>query len=290
MANGEEKGGKALVILSGGQDSTTALFWAKTRFGEVRALTINYGQRHAIELEAARKVAELAEVPHEVLDVGPILLSTSPLVDASQPVAHYPSSDALPGGLEATFIPGRNPLFMVIAANRAAKWECSDVVMGLCQADFGGYYDCRQIFVDHMAKALSEAIHGHGNLFRIHTPLMFQTKKESVKTAKELGPVCWEALGYTHTDYDGLYPPNPFNHASLLRARGFNEADEADPLILRAVSEGKLPADYPLDGLVEGTPYGSPDTWAEAVRTHLPSTAPNALPETERPKKKAKKE
>jgi 7-cyano-7-deazaguanine synthase len=282
---------KALVILSGGQDSTTCLFWAKTAFDEVHAITFNYGQRHAVEIEAAKTVARMAGLySHELVDLsggvgtrqtaatGPdgdrvldettgrkILVGTSGLVSDS-PIGHYDSAGNLPGGVEPTFVPGRNLLFLVIAANRAAEIGAKALVTGVCQADYGGYPDCRQAFVDEMAKALSEGVYGDKRSVNIHTPLMNLTKAESVGLAMNT-PGCAAALAYSHTCYDGQYPPNPFNHASLLRAKGFAEAGYADPLILRAIAEGKLPMDYPVTGLVEGTLYGDQASWAELIST-----------------------
>jgi 7-cyano-7-deazaguanine synthase len=108
---GEVKLNAALVIFSGGQDSTTCLYWAKQRYHQVHALTFNYGQRHAREIDAAIKIAELAEVAsHEILTVGPILKGTSPLVSDNK-LEQYQDWHALPGGLEKTFVPGRNALF-----------------------------------------------------------------------------------------------------------------------------------------------------------------------------------
>jgi 7-cyano-7-deazaguanine synthase len=248
--------GNSLVLLSGGQDSTTALFWAKSQFAEVHALTIAYGQRHACELQAAAKVAEMAGVAsHEVLDLGgEVLKSTSPLTNPNQEVAEYASVAALPGGTEATFVPGRNALFMVIAANRAMVLGTHNIVLGVGQEDYGGYPDCRDKFVASMASGLSLGFYGHTGELAIHTPLMYASKKDTVVLARTLDGA-WDALAYSHTCYHGQYPPNPRNHASLLRAKGFAEAQMPDPLILRAKKEGLLPTDWPDTGLIEGTPY-----------------------------------
>jgi 7-cyano-7-deazaguanine synthase len=277
------KGQSAVLLLSGGQDSTTCLFWAKQFFTDVHALTINYGQRHRIEIEAANKVAQLAEVSsHEVVDVGAILASSSPLVSGA-PVGHYSGPAALPGGVEPTFVPGRNALFLVLLANRAAKLGAQDLVIGVCQEDFGGYHDCRLTFITAMERALGLGIQGDKEAFLIHTPLMHLTKSQSVELAGAL-PGCMSALAHSHTCYDGEYPPNPFNHASILRAKGFQDSSIADPLIMRAISEGKLPNDYPITGLVEGTRFAEEKAWSEAVDKLTHPTPQKKKPATKQSK------
>jgi len=243
---------KALVVLSGGQDSTTCLFWAKSIFSEVHALTFDYGQRHSIEIEAAKRVAALAEVAsHEILELGGgILQGRSPLVNPDVDVQHYANPAEMPDGVEPTFVPGRNILFLTIAANRAFVKRCAAVVLGVSQEDFGGYPDCRDKFIYLMRQALNEGLYGKNSGLAIYTPLIFKTKKETVLLADSFEGCC-EALAYTHTCYDGEYPPNPANHASMIRARGFKEAGCDDPLIVRAKSEGLLPADYPGHGYIE---------------------------------------
>ena len=236
---------KALVILSGGQDSTTCLAWAKEAGFEVHAVTYDYGQRHVIELESAIKVAHiLGAVTHDIIKVGPILQGSSPLV-SQENLDQYPDMFSLPGGLEKTFVPGRNLLFLTLAANHAYARGITHLVTGVCQEDFGGYPDCRQVFIDaaqdaiRKGFALDPVMDAFGQL-TIHTPLMNLSKADSIKLAKTW-PLCWAALAYTHTAYDGKYPPTGHDHATLLRAKGFFEADLPDPLILRAVREGLMP-------------------------------------------------
>ncbi len=231
----------ALVVLSGGQDSTTCLFWAIAQGFDVRAVTFNYGQRHAREIESARKIAELAGVSlHEIVELGPILKGTSPLVSGNE-LEQYADHKSLPGGLEKTFVPMRNQLFLTIAANRAYVQGCADLVTGVCQEDFGGYPDCRQDFIDLIQAACNEGTFCEGpqGTLEIHTPLMNLTKAESVKLALEL-PGCYRALAFSHTSYDGAYPPVGHDHATLLRAKGFEEAGVPDPLVLRACIEGVM--------------------------------------------------
>jgi 7-cyano-7-deazaguanine synthase len=239
---------KALVVLSGGQDSTTCLFWAMRKFSEVHAVTFDYNQRHDREIDAAIEIGERAGVAsHEIIHMGPILAGTSPLVSNDHEVEQYADHGSLPGGLEKTFVPMRNQLFLTVAANRAYVLGCNDMVTGVCQEDFGGYPDCRRTFIDALEKAMFWGTFtgkdGAPYGINIHTPLMNLTKADSVKMALEMGRDCWNALAHSHTAYDGAYPPIGHDHATLLRQKGFEEAGVPDPLILRAVGEGlmKLP-------------------------------------------------
>lgn len=247
---------KALVVFSGGQDSTTCLFWALAQGWDVHLVTFNYGQKHDIEIEAAKKIASLAGLDnkHEIIDVGSgILAGTSPLVNSNFELEQYASHDVLPGGLEKTFVPMRNQLFLTVAANRAICLGAHILVTGVCQEDFGGYPDCRRVFIDALQDACNlGTLDGivHRTPLSIRTPLMYLTKAQSVSLAQQL-PGCMSALAYSHTAYDGQYPPVGKDHATLLRAKGFEEAGVADPLVVRAVHEGlmHLPASSNYDSL-----------------------------------------
>ncbi len=219
----------AVVLLSGGQDSTICLYWAKGRFDRLYALTFDYGQRHRIELDSARTIARMAGVvEHRILPVptlaelgGSALLSQEPIQEAGGR-----------GNLPNTFVPGRNLLFLTLAAAWAYQLECHDVVGGMCQTDYSGYPDCRRATLD----ALEEAIRlGMEWEVRIHTPLMFLTKAQSVRLALEVGAM--EALAYSHTCYEGRFPPCGVCPACRLRAKGFEEAGIEDPLLVRARRE-----------------------------------------------------
>lgn len=237
----------ALVILSGGQDSTTCLYWAKQTFYDIHAVTFDYGQRHKREIEAARWIAEMAEVKsHEVIKIPDILKGTSPLVSDKEP-EQYENWQSLPGGLEDTFVPCRNILFLTIAANRAYAHGVTDIVTGVAQEDFGGYPDCRENFIFQMQRALIEGLtlsttEPMRNLI-IHTPLMHMSKADTVRLAQNLEG-CMAALAHSHTGYDNAYPPTGKDHATLLRAKGFEQAGVPDPLVVRAVNEGLMP--YPM--------------------------------------------
>jgi 7-cyano-7-deazaguanine synthase len=221
--------GSALVVLSGGQDSTTCLYWAKQNFDRVCAVTFDYGQKHCREIESAKIIAKMADVPHEVISLGHLFAGLSPLTNTAEKLELYESAEKLPGGLEKTFVPGRNILFLSVAANRAYVLDCHSLVIGVSQEDFGGYPDCREDFIDKMREALAS---GLDYKLQIYAPLMKMDKEQTVLLAKNM-PGCLEALAYSTTCYEGAEPPCAHCHACLLRERGFTKAQIIDPLIAR---------------------------------------------------------
>jgi len=225
---------KRMVILSGGQDSTTCLYWALERSEEVVCVTFDYGQRHRIELECAEKIAQMAGVSQETVYLGHLFAGSSPLTDLERPVEHYENADSLPGGLEDTFVPGRNLLFLAVAANRAYVENCDSLVIGVSQEDYGGYPDCREEFIKSMEQTVERAL---DRKIAIEAPLLFLDKKQSVEMAAEL-PGCLEALAHSHTCYEGQFPPCEECHSCLLRIRGFEQAGVVDPLLERAKRVG----------------------------------------------------
>lgn len=234
----------AVVVLSGGQDSTTCLFYALDLGYRVHAVTFDYGQRHSRELDAAWKVAELAGVhSHEIIELGPVLHGASPLISDRHELEQYADYRSLPGGLEKTFVPMRNQLFLTIAANRAYVLGADTLITGVSAEDYGGYPDCRQDFIDALTSACNLGAFtgddGAPGPLQIMAPLMSLSKKQTVELALSL-PGCFGALAYTHTGYDGQYPPTGKDHATLLRAKGFAEAGVPDPLVFRAWSEGLM--------------------------------------------------
>lgn len=235
---------KALVVLSGGQDSTTCLFWAKKEFEEVHAITFDYGQRHRTEIAAAMRVAALAGIAsHRVVAVGVPLLGTSPLTDPRQPLAQYKDAEdmakVIGGRVEATFVPMRNALFLTLAANTAAAQGYTAIVAGMCQEDNANYPDCTELFIEKFELMMNQALgSGDQNWISVYTPLMRLTKAKSVQFAVDVG--AYWALAWSHTAYDGQYPPVGRDHATLLRAQGFEQASLPDPLVVRAWREGKM--------------------------------------------------
>jgi 7-cyano-7-deazaguanine synthase len=218
----------AVVLLSGGQDSTTCLAWARARFARVEAVTIDYGQRHRIELEAAAAIARAAGVLQRVIPCDSFAALGGNALTGDEAVTTQPGA----GGLPNTFVPGRNLVFLTLAAAYAWKRGIAALVTGVCQTDYSGYPDCRQDTMDALQAALRA---GMDFPFVIHTPLMLMTKAETVHLARDLGCLDWLAL--SHTCYQGQRPPCGDCPACRLRARGFAEAGMADPL-LEALGRG----------------------------------------------------
>jgi 7-cyano-7-deazaguanine synthase len=217
---------KAVVVLSGGQDSTTALWWALDQYGSdnVTALTFDYGQRHRIEIECAAEIAGRAGVPQTVLPIDTFAaLGGNALTDSEIDVD---SADKVE--LPATFVPGRNLIFLTYAAAWAWPRKIQHLVTGVAQTDYSGYPDCRRNTIDALSNALSL---GMDLEFTIHTPLMDLSKKDTVLLAQRLGAL--DVMAMTHTCYAGRRPPCGQCQACKLRSKGFAEAGIPDPLLSR---------------------------------------------------------
>lgn len=215
----------AVVVLSGGQDSTTCLFLAKAKHERVRAISFDYGQRHAVELESAKRIAKLAGVPHDLVDLrGYGSVAKSALTDRATDV----SATGGLGGLPSTFTPGRNLVFLTVAASYAIAHGADTLVTGVCETDYSGYPDCRRTTIDALQVAI--ALGNDLRRFTIETPLMYLTKRQTVELARSL-PGCWEALALTVTCYQGQVPGCGSCPACELRAKGFESAGFLDPAI-----------------------------------------------------------
>ena len=215
---------KALVLLSGGQDSTTCLFWALKNFDEVEAIGFDYGQMHVKEIEQAEKIAFRENVPYKIFDIKGLLAKSSLTEHSDHNKASY-IDDKLP----ASFTSGRNILFLTIAGSYCAERGINDIVTGVCQTDYSGYPDCRKTTIDAMQNTLSLGL-GNGD-YRIHTPLMYLDKAETWKMAKDLE--CLDVIIFDSlTDYDGDMTLNEWgrgkadNPASNLRMKGYYKAKE----------------------------------------------------------------
>ncbi|GGI03312.1 MAG TPA: 7-cyano-7-deazaguanine synthase QueC [Staphylococcus sp.] len=189
------KNEKALVVFSGGQDSTTCLFYAKKQFKEVELVTFQYGQRHDLEIKVAEDIASEQGLKHHVLDMSLLSqLSPNALTDHNMKIENDEN------GIPNTFVPARNLLFLSFAGALAYQIGAKHIITGVCETDFSGYPDCRDSFVKSMNLSLNLSMDKD---FVIHTPLMWLNKKETWALSDQLG-----ALDYvrekTLTCYNGV--------------------------------------------------------------------------------------
>lgn len=210
---------KAIVVFSGGQDSTTCLYWAKDKFESVAAITFDYGQRHKIEIEQSKQIARLAGVGQTILDI-------SSLGDITSNALTEPSMEIKDDGkLPTTFVPGRNLLFLTYASIKGYESEAFDIVIGASETDYSGYPDCRESFMRSFNETVDLAVERR---FNLHAPLMHLSKAETVELAMKLD--CFDALALSHTCYEGRRPACGKCPACRLRLNGFSEAGISDPL------------------------------------------------------------
>lgn len=210
------KNEKAIVVFSGGQDSTTCLFWAMEQFGEVEAITFDYGQRHRLEIECAKEIAKELGVKHQILDMS-LLNQLAPNALTREDIQVEEGED---GGLPNTFVPGRNLLFLSFAGVVASQVGAKHIVTGVCQTDFSGYPDCRDIFIKSLNVTLNLAM---DDTFVIHTPLMWLTKAQTWELADKLGALDF-VRNKTLTCYNGIKADGCGEcPACKLRRRGLEE-------------------------------------------------------------------
>lgn len=171
----------ALVLFSGGQDSTTCLYWAKKNFPEVRAIAFDYGQRHKAELEAARLIAGVTKTDLKIFQIDLLNQLTENALTRNNIEIEEVKPDNRPPN---TLVEGRNLLFLTYAAIYAKSKEIADIVTGVGQADYSGYPDCRDEFIQSLNQTLNLSM---DYKFRIHTPLMWKDKSEIWKMSDELG-------------------------------------------------------------------------------------------------------
>lgn len=189
------KDDKAVVVFSGGQDSTTCLFWAMERFASVETVTFAYGQRHDVEIECARRIAEEQGVGHHVLD-----MSLLGQLTANALTRQDIEIEQKAGELPSTFVDGRNLLFLSFAAVYAKQRRARHLVTGVSESDFSGYPDCRDTFIKSLNVTLNL---GMDYPFVIHTPLMWLDKAQTWELADRLGKLDYIRL-HTLTCYNGV--------------------------------------------------------------------------------------
>lgn len=206
---------KAIVVFSGGQDSTTCLFYAKKHFKDIILITFNYGQRHDAEIEVAKKIAQEQNVEHHILDMS-LLSQLTPNALTQHDLKIEDTEDGIPN----TFVPARNLLFLSFAGALAYQIKAKHLITGVCETDFSGYPDCRDSFIKSMNVTLNLSMDRD---FVIHTPLMWLDKAQTWELADNLG-----VLNYirenTLTCYNGIIGDGCGEcPACQLRSRGLDQ-------------------------------------------------------------------
>lgn len=240
---------KALVVMSGGQDSTTCLIWALNNYVDVSVITFFYKQRHEVEIKSVVKIIDKVsedygrKISHIVMEIPLAFISSAMIKEETLSDEEFFYNNIIPetmevdksnnnviginkdSGLPTTFVPGRNLIFILIASSYAYQNNIDNVITGVCQTDYSGYPDCR----DSTIKSLQSTIRlGLDRDIIIHTPLMFLTKAETIELMDRYGG--YDYYKYTHTCYEGKRPACGLCPACLLRLKGFYESGNIDPL------------------------------------------------------------
>ena len=229
----------AVVLLSGGLDSVTCLYWAKANFAKVTAVSFNYGQRHNSELAAAKRIAATAQVDHRIITIDLAQLGGSALTDASIAVpdaqttdfSHAQEDSAINEQIPVTYVPARNTIFLSYALAVAEVTQASSIVIGVNAVDYSGYPDCRPEYIDAFEKmanlATKAGVTGHH--LTIATPLLHLSKADIIKLGSSLGVDYSQTVSCYRADSQG----RACGHCDscYLRQQGFLQAEIPDPTI-----------------------------------------------------------
>lgn len=225
----------AVVLLSGGLDSVTCLYWAKANYTNVTAVSFNYGQRHNSELNAAKKIAVTAQVNHRIIDIDLAQLGGSALTDASLVVPDAKQTDFSDNqhndSIPITYVPARNTIFLSYALALAEVTQSNAIVIGVNAVDYSGYPDCRPEYIAAFEKMANLATKAGvmGNHLHIATPLLHLSKAEIIKLGVSLGVDYALTVSCYRADSEG----RACGHCDscYLRQQGFLQAEIDDPTI-----------------------------------------------------------
>ena len=220
---------RAVVLLSGGLDSSTCLAIALSKGREVQALTVDYGQRHRKEIEAAKNVAKHFGVKeHTVVTVDLAEIGGSALTDTSVAVPERRSTEEMARGIPVTYVPARNTILLGLALARAEASDADEIYIAATSVDFSGYPDCRPEFYEAFREVarLGTKRGVEGRPVRIHTPLIRMTKADIVRTGDQLGV----PFDLTWSCYHGRAKACGVCDSCQLRLKGFREAGLRDPI------------------------------------------------------------
>jgi 7-cyano-7-deazaguanine synthase len=229
---------KALVLFSGGIDSTTGLYWARSRYDQVSALSFDYGQRHRVELALAHRLARRLQLPHKVLKFDLRQVGGSALTDRSVSLPRFSRHEDIGPGVPPTYVPFRNGIFLALAAAWAEANGIDDIVCGFNTIDSPNYPDTRTSFVRAMQRAidLGTAASSKGLRLRIVTPFIRMKKSEIIRLGLSLGA----DYSFSISCYSGGEVPCRRCSSCLLRKRAWKEAGTKDHLLTRLEKEGKI--------------------------------------------------
>ena len=185
----------AVVIFSGGQDSTTCLYWAISKYQRVEAITFQYGQKHQVEIECSKLICNDEHIKQTIVDVSFLSTLVESALTSNGDVNKINSK-----GLPDSFVPNRNQLFITLAHAFAQKIDATVLVTGVCETDFSGYPDCRNNFIRMIGMTSNLGSDSH---IVIDTPLMWLSKAKIWQLAKDLGKLS-EVIKFSHTCYNGL--------------------------------------------------------------------------------------
>ena len=214
---------KAVVLLSGGMDSTTAFYWAVRKFEDVIAITFDYGQKNRYEIEFAKWHTKNLNIKHIIVELNLKSILRSALLSEDMEIPKDETSNIVP----ATYVPFRNGIFISIAAGIAENMEAEAIVGGWNQVDYSGYPDCRREFLDAMEKAikLGTQAGSSGKIMKIEAPLINMKKSEIIKLGISLGV----NYKYTLSCYEGKVPPCGECPSCRLRKKAWEEVGLNDP-------------------------------------------------------------
>lgn len=213
---------KALIVFSGGQDSTTCLGWAKNNYQEIETISFFYNQKHSIEIEKSKEICKILNIKQKIINIDFLNnLVNSALINDGNVNASHEDNNNLP----ASFVPNRNAIFLTLAHGYAQKIKAEYIITGVCQTDYSGYPDCRKVFIDKLQDTLNL---GSDTNIKIITPLMFLSKAETFKLASDNN--CLDlVLNNSYTCYNGSLLKNEWGFgcgecpSCQLRKKGFYE-------------------------------------------------------------------
>lgn len=226
---------KAIVLLSGGLDSTTALYVARQEAYQVICLSFNYGQLHDRELESAKKITGALKLEHWIVPLS-LPWGGSAITDSNVPLPKSRSNEEMKQGIPSTYVPARNSIFLSLAASLAEAKEAEAIYFGANALDYSGYPDCRPAFIETFQELIERGTKAgsEGKKIKIVAPLLQLSKSEIVQLGKKLGiPFEW-----TWSCYEGKEVPCGECDSCILRAKGFREAEADDPLLTKPSLRG----------------------------------------------------